>query len=156
MESELSGIFRVKLVTKNIVRRSPGTQFMHMRVKYFLKNLVTHAKTSTTTKKKYLLLNFLAKAKKSSIICSQLLKIFANINFPFFSEWALSTIFKIKSFIFQMQLIKEVFLLILVFQQMLWQVGEESLSLSLFASFYFLLLLFVCLLFCIFTCFYIY
>ena len=52
MESELSGIFRVKLVTKNIVRRSPGTQFMHMRVKYFLKNLVTHAKTSTTTKKK--------------------------------------------------------------------------------------------------------
>ena len=32
MESELSGIFRVKLVTKNIVRGSPGTQFMHMRV----------------------------------------------------------------------------------------------------------------------------
>ena len=32
MESELSGIFRVKLVTKNIVRASPGTQFMHMRV----------------------------------------------------------------------------------------------------------------------------
>ena len=36
MESELSGIFRVKLVTKNIVRGSPGTQFMHMRVKKFL------------------------------------------------------------------------------------------------------------------------
>ena len=33
MESELSGIFRVKLVTKNIERVSPGTQFMHMRVK---------------------------------------------------------------------------------------------------------------------------
>ena len=33
MESELSGIFRVKLVTKNIVRGSLGTQFMHMRVK---------------------------------------------------------------------------------------------------------------------------
>ena len=33
MESELSGIFRVKLVTKNIERWSPGTQFMHMRVK---------------------------------------------------------------------------------------------------------------------------
>ena len=33
MESELSGIFRVKLVTKNIVRGSPGTQFMYMRVK---------------------------------------------------------------------------------------------------------------------------
>ena len=32
MESELSGIFRVKLVTKNIVRGSPGTRFMHMRV----------------------------------------------------------------------------------------------------------------------------
>ena len=40
MESELSGIFPVKLVTKNIVRGSPGTQFTHMRVKtdikYFL------------------------------------------------------------------------------------------------------------------------
>ena len=33
MESELSGIFRVKLAIKNIERRSPGTQFMHMRVK---------------------------------------------------------------------------------------------------------------------------
>ena len=32
MESELSGIFRVKLVTKNKVRGSLGTQFMHMRV----------------------------------------------------------------------------------------------------------------------------
>ena len=32
MESELSGIFRVKLVTKNIERGSPGTQFMHMKV----------------------------------------------------------------------------------------------------------------------------
>ena len=30
MESELSGIFRVKLVTRNIVRGSPGTQFLHM------------------------------------------------------------------------------------------------------------------------------
>ena len=34
MESELSGIFQLKLVTKNIVRGSPGTQFMHMRVKW--------------------------------------------------------------------------------------------------------------------------
>ena len=33
MESELSGIFRVKLVTKNIVCGSLGTQFMLMRVK---------------------------------------------------------------------------------------------------------------------------
>ena len=33
MESELSGIFQVKLVTKIIERGSPGTQFMHMRVK---------------------------------------------------------------------------------------------------------------------------
>ena len=32
MESELSGIFQVKLVTKNIERGSPGTQFIHMRV----------------------------------------------------------------------------------------------------------------------------
>ena len=32
MESELSGIFRVKVVTKNIVRGSAGIQFMHMRV----------------------------------------------------------------------------------------------------------------------------
>ena len=37
MESEFSGIFRVKLVTKNIERGSPGTQFMHMRVKSFRK-----------------------------------------------------------------------------------------------------------------------
>ena len=35
-ESELSGIFRVKLVTKNIERGSPGTQFMHMMVKIIL------------------------------------------------------------------------------------------------------------------------
>ena len=33
MESELSGIFRVKQVSKNTLRGSPGTQFMHMRVK---------------------------------------------------------------------------------------------------------------------------
>ena len=32
MESELSGIFRVKLFTKNIVRGSSGTQFTHMGV----------------------------------------------------------------------------------------------------------------------------
>ena len=32
MESELSGIFRVKLVTKNIEHGSSGTQFIHMRV----------------------------------------------------------------------------------------------------------------------------
>ena len=38
MESELSGIFRVKLVTKNIVSGSPGTQFMHMRVKIRIKH----------------------------------------------------------------------------------------------------------------------
>ena len=35
MESELSGIFRVKLATKNIERGSPGIQFMHMRVNGF-------------------------------------------------------------------------------------------------------------------------
>ena len=33
MESELSGIFWVKLVTKNIVRGFPRTQFVHMSVK---------------------------------------------------------------------------------------------------------------------------
>ena len=33
MESEHSGIFWVKLVAKNIVLGSPGTHFMHMRVK---------------------------------------------------------------------------------------------------------------------------
>ena len=38
MESELSGIFRVKLVTKNIVSGSPGTQFMHMRVNTILRH----------------------------------------------------------------------------------------------------------------------
>ena len=42
MESELSGILPVKLVTKNIVRGSPGTQFMHIRVKliFFIKVLL--------------------------------------------------------------------------------------------------------------------
>ena len=35
MESELPGIFRVKLVTKNIEGGSPGTQFMHTRVNIF-------------------------------------------------------------------------------------------------------------------------
>ena len=49
IESELSGIFRVKLVTKNIVRVSPETQFMHMRVKgttqvYLLKISIMHNK----------------------------------------------------------------------------------------------------------------
>ena len=49
IESELSGIFPVKLVTKNIVRVSPETQFMHMRVKettqvYLLKISITHNK----------------------------------------------------------------------------------------------------------------
>ena len=39
MESGLSGIFRVKLVNKNIVRGSPGTQFMYTRVNYFCKSL---------------------------------------------------------------------------------------------------------------------
>ena len=33
MESEFSGIFRLKLVVKNIVIESPGTHFMYMRVK---------------------------------------------------------------------------------------------------------------------------
>ena len=32
MESELSGIFRVKLVAKNIVLGFPGTHSAHMRV----------------------------------------------------------------------------------------------------------------------------
>ena len=33
MESEHSGIFRVELVTKNVVLGSSGTHFMHMKVK---------------------------------------------------------------------------------------------------------------------------
>ena len=39
MESELSGIFPVKLAVKNIVLGFPGTHFMHMRVEFlhFLK-----------------------------------------------------------------------------------------------------------------------
>ena len=40
MESELSGIFRVKLVTKNIVRGSPGIQFMHMRVNELIRSKI--------------------------------------------------------------------------------------------------------------------
>ena len=37
MESEHSGIFRVEMVTKNVVLGSPGTHFMHMSVKVVLK-----------------------------------------------------------------------------------------------------------------------
>ena len=40
MESELSDIFRVKPVTKNIVRVSPGTQFMYMRVNVWRSNVL--------------------------------------------------------------------------------------------------------------------
>ena len=41
MESELYGIFRVKLVTKNIERGFPGTQFMYMRVnRLFVYNII--------------------------------------------------------------------------------------------------------------------
>ena len=40
MESELSGIFRVKLVTKNIERGSPWTQFIHVRVKLNFRELL--------------------------------------------------------------------------------------------------------------------
>ena len=40
MESELSSIFRVKLVTKNIVCGFPGTQFMHMKVNVWRSNVL--------------------------------------------------------------------------------------------------------------------
>ena len=36
MESEHSGIFRVELVTKNVVFGASGTHFMHMKRKDFL------------------------------------------------------------------------------------------------------------------------
>ena len=36
MESEHSGIFRVELVTKNVVLGSSGTHFMQMRVKQMI------------------------------------------------------------------------------------------------------------------------
>ena len=49
MESELSGIFRVKLVTKNIVRGSPGTQFMHMRVNINPNHEKTHIQASAAS-----------------------------------------------------------------------------------------------------------
>ena len=47
MESELSGIFRVKPVTKNIELGSPGTQFMHMRVNF--QKTFTHNEFATST-----------------------------------------------------------------------------------------------------------
>ena len=34
VESELSGIFGVKLVAKNILLRSPGIHFMHIRLRH--------------------------------------------------------------------------------------------------------------------------
>ena len=42
MESEHSGIFRVELVTKNVVLGSWGTHFMHMRVNFTLLKNVSH------------------------------------------------------------------------------------------------------------------
>ena len=36
METELFGIFGVKMVAKNIVLRSTGTHFMHMRANLFI------------------------------------------------------------------------------------------------------------------------
>ena len=58
MESELSGIFRVKLVTKYIVRGSPGTQFMHMRVKryhWLIQKPVRHQIKSFFTNSQFLI-----------------------------------------------------------------------------------------------------
>ena len=49
MESELSGIFPVKLATKNIERGSPGTQFMHVRVKKQSWRFLTGAPCSSNT-----------------------------------------------------------------------------------------------------------
>ena len=60
MESELSGIFRVKLVTKNIERGSLGTQFMHMRVKDRSANVMIVTIVFLVTKKK----NFLSNANE--------------------------------------------------------------------------------------------
>ena len=64
MESELSGIFRVKLVTKNIERGSSGTQFMHMRVKKETEKIVLlqvkdliHIIVKFTTKKNSIFLS---------------------------------------------------------------------------------------------------
>ena len=36
MEPELSGIYRIKMIAKNIVLGSPGTHFTHMRVNELL------------------------------------------------------------------------------------------------------------------------
>ena len=44
MESEHSGIFRVEMVTKNVVLGSSGTHFKHMRVKEFFKGLFSLSK----------------------------------------------------------------------------------------------------------------
>ena len=43
MKSELSDIFRLKLVAKNIVRRSSGTHFMHIRSKTGTYYFVSHS-----------------------------------------------------------------------------------------------------------------
>ena len=61
MESEFSGIFRVKLVTKNIERGSPWTQFMHMRVN--INNVVVKIISSIFNIYFFLLLPFLMLSK---------------------------------------------------------------------------------------------
>ena len=49
MESEHSNIFRVELVTKNIVLGSSGTHFMHMRVKKSQHTASQRRKTTNCT-----------------------------------------------------------------------------------------------------------
>ena len=46
MEFEPSGIFYVKLVAKNIVLGSPGTHFMHMRVKTTSKKVIKKSRSN--------------------------------------------------------------------------------------------------------------
>ena len=41
MEPELSGIFWVNMVTKIIVLGSPGTNFMHMKVKTYYSEILS-------------------------------------------------------------------------------------------------------------------
>ena len=66
MESELSGIFRAKLVTKNIERGSPGTQFMHMRVN----NECSYPKAQSIENQNKLVLRKLVKKCKLVLINS--------------------------------------------------------------------------------------
>ena len=73
MEPELSGIFWVKMVAKNIELGSPGTHFMHMGwKKIFLKDAFPENEADFTAWRKLFIWLFDISDKGSSILQKEL------------------------------------------------------------------------------------